>query len=104
MVYKYLLYTKYVVSILLIISRLYLIIYQQTRESIIEFFCIWPIAWSVTPRFVFSVCIVADDRPGVAFTNVHSFVFPVVGIAPYGAHLRVGFWPHAGSWRSQFEV
>jgi hypothetical protein len=50
---------------------------------------------------LFSVCIVADDRPGVAFTNVHGFVFPVVGIGSYGARIRVNFRPRTESWSGQ---
>jgi hypothetical protein len=53
---------------------------------------------------LFSVCIVADDRPGVAFTNVHGFVFPVVGIGSYGAHIRVDFRPHTESWTGKSEL
>jgi hypothetical protein len=47
---------------------------------------------------------VADGRPGVAFTNVHGFVFPVVGIGSYGAHIRVDFRPHTESWSGESEV
>lgn len=46
----------------------------------------------------------ADDRPGVAFTNVHGFVFPVVDIGSYGAHIRVDFRPHTESWSGESEV
>jgi hypothetical protein len=41
---------------------------------------------------------------GVAFTNVHGFVFPVVGIGSYGAHIRVDFRPHTESWTGKSEL